>query len=109
MKIFAINKFYFLATILFTLFAFNSASQEIVVRPVEIDDVLLNPGIGFMTFQRFNGDDLNEGGRWTEGFPIDYRKYDGILPTKTFPQPPLPTGGFTGDFLNLKKAFIAGI
>lgn len=26
------------------------------VRPVEIDDVLMNPGIGFSTFQMFNGD-----------------------------------------------------
>ena len=26
------------------------------VRPVEIDDVLINPGIGFSTFQMFNGD-----------------------------------------------------
>ena len=43
-------------------------SQElVVVRPTEIDDVLINPGIGFMTFQRFNGDKLNEGKKWTEG------------------------------------------
>ena len=32
-----------------------------VIKPKETDDVLINPGIGFMTFQRFNGDDLNEG------------------------------------------------
>ena len=37
------------------------AQETIYVRPVEIDDVLINPGIGFMTFQRFNGDALNEG------------------------------------------------
>ena len=30
----------------------------IVVRPKEIDDVLINPGIGFTTFQMFNGDNL---------------------------------------------------
>ncbi|MCK4992971.1 MAG: beta-galactosidase, partial [Bacteroidales bacterium] len=28
----------------------------LTVRPVEIDDVLINPGIGFSTFQMFNGD-----------------------------------------------------
>ena len=28
----------------------------LTVRPVEIDDVLSNPGIGFSTFQMFNGD-----------------------------------------------------
>jgi len=26
------------------------------VRPIEIDDVIMNPGIGFTTFQMFNGD-----------------------------------------------------
>ncbi len=44
-----------------------------VVRPALIDDVLVNPGIGFTTFQRFNGDALNEGKKWTEGFPIVYQ------------------------------------
>ena len=38
-----------------------SAQKTIYVRPVEINDVLTNPGIGFMTFQRFSGDKLNEG------------------------------------------------
>ncbi len=55
------------------------AQKTIYVRPTEIDDVLTNPGIGFMTFQRFNGDDLNEGIRWTEGFPIEYQDFDGNL------------------------------
>ena len=32
------------------------AQSVVTVRPQEIDDVLINPGIGFMTFQRFNGD-----------------------------------------------------
>lgn len=61
-------------------------SQKIkYVRPVETDDVLTNPGIGFMTFQRFNGDDLNEGIRWTEGFPIEYQEFDGNLENKDHP------------------------
>lgn len=37
------------------------AAGIVTVRPKEIDDVLVNPGIGFTTFQRFNGDRLNEG------------------------------------------------
>jgi len=37
------------------------ASDLIVVRPKESEEVLVNPGIGFTTFQRFNGDSLNEG------------------------------------------------
>ncbi len=57
-----------------------------VVRPVEVDDVLVNPGIGFTTFQRFNGDDLNPGAGWTEGFPIEYQKFGGDVTNKDYPQ-----------------------
>lgn len=63
-----------------------SAQKRIYVRPVETDDVLINPGIGFMTFQRFNGDELNEGSGWTEGFPIEYQEFDGNLENKDHPQ-----------------------
>ena len=56
-----------------------------VVRPKEIDDVLVNPGIGFTTFQRFNGDTLNAGAGWTEGFPIDYQDFDGDLTNPDHP------------------------
>src|SRR5512136_725366 len=60
--------------------------QEVrTVRPQEIDDVLVNPGIGFMTFQRFNGDALNEGTRWTEGYPIVYQEFKGSLENKNHP------------------------
>ena len=56
------------------------------VYPNEIYDVLNNPGIGFMTFQRFNGDTLNAGIRWTEGFPIEYQTFNGNLTNKNHPQ-----------------------
>ena len=56
-------------------------TETVVVRPKEIDDVLVNPGIGFTTFQRFNGDTLNAGAGWTEGFPIEYQSFDGDLNT----------------------------
>ena len=56
-----------------------------VIKPRETNDVLMNPGMGFMTFQRFNGDELNEGAGWTEGFPIDYQSYDGDLTNKDHP------------------------
>ena len=62
-----------------------SAQQTtVVVKPVEIHDVLVNPGIGFMTFQRFNGDALNAGTKWTEGFPIQYQPFSGSLKNKDF-------------------------
>ena len=58
---------------------------EVIIRPTEIDDVLSNPGMGFMTFQRFNGDALNEGSGWTEGMPIDYQEFDGDLSNLDYP------------------------
>ena len=51
--------------------------EMLSIYPQTIDDVLLNPGIGFNTFQRFNGDKLNEGLGWTEGFPIEYQDFNG--------------------------------
>lgn len=64
----------------------QSEGEKVIVRPVEIDSVLINPGIGFMTFQRFNGDALNEGEGWTEGMPIEYQKFDGDLTNEHHPQ-----------------------
>lgn len=40
-----------------------------VVRPVEIHDVLVNPGMGIQTFQRFNGEALYPTLRWSEAGP----------------------------------------
>jgi hypothetical protein len=65
---------------LLALLGEGAAAQEVrVVRPVETDEVLVNPGMGFMTFQRFNGDALNEGAGWTEGRPIVHQDWDGDL------------------------------
>ncbi len=64
----------------------QEAPVPVVVKPAEIQDVLNNPGIGFTTFQRFNGDDLNEGMGWTEGLPIVYQDFDGDLTNKSYPQ-----------------------
>jgi hypothetical protein len=61
------------------------AQSVVTVRPQEIDDVLVNPGIGFTTFQRFNGDTLNEGLKWTEGYPIAYQEFKGSLENKDHP------------------------
>jgi hypothetical protein len=64
---------------LFLLPAFAAAQPARTVRPQEIDDVLVNPGIGFTTLNRFNGDPLNEGTRWTEGHPIPDYPFNGRL------------------------------
>jgi hypothetical protein len=60
--------------------------ETVQVRPFEIHDVLTNPGIGFTTFQRFNGDTLNTGQGWTEGLPIVYQDFDGDLSNMGYPQ-----------------------
>ena len=59
---------------------------QVKVYPKEIYDVLNNPGIGFTTFQRFNGDTLNAGIGWTEGMPIEYQTFDGDLTNPNHPQ-----------------------
>jgi len=59
---------------------------QVKVYPKEIFDVLNNPGIGFTTFQRFNGDTLNAGRGWTEGYPIVYQEFNGNLTNKNHPQ-----------------------
>jgi hypothetical protein len=76
---------YVLLSLAFGLLFPVAAQQTVIVRPQEIDDVLVNPGIGFMTFQRFNGDELNEGLRWTEGYPIVYQEFKGSLENKNHP------------------------
>ncbi len=80
------KKINFLVFIFFALSAFSQNPENLmVIKPKEINDVLTNPGIGFMTFQRFNGDKLNEGSGWTEGFPIDYQEFDGDLTNENHP------------------------
>lgn len=44
--------------LLFTSLSTASAQHRIISRPVESEKVLINPGIGFTTFQMFNGDNL---------------------------------------------------
>jgi hypothetical protein len=52
--------------------AARDPEQEIViVRPRLIDDLLLNPGIGLQTFQRFDGQPLNPPLTWSEQGPVD--------------------------------------
>ncbi|ANH80588.1 hypothetical protein A8C56_05955 [Niabella ginsenosidivorans] len=64
----------------------NFSAQRIArIIPKEIDSVLTNPGIGFTTFQRFNGDTLNQGLEWTEGRPIVYQPFKGNLTNKEYP------------------------
>lgn len=58
---------------------------HMAIRPRLIDDVLVNPGMGFTTFQRYNGDALNEGRGWTEGLPIAYQDFAGSFENHDYP------------------------
>ncbi|MFZ0960765.1 MAG: DUF4832 domain-containing protein [Terriglobia bacterium] len=57
---------------LFLAGAASAAAQThtTIVRPREIDEVLVNPGMGIETFQRFNGDAKNPGLGWSEEGPV---------------------------------------
>ena len=48
----------------------HAEKSTVVVRPVEIQDVLVNPGMGITTFQRFNGQELNPPFTWSERGPV---------------------------------------
>jgi hypothetical protein len=47
----------------------RAQTQTVIVRPETTNEVLVNPGMGITTFQRFNGQPLNEGLRWSEEGP----------------------------------------
>ena len=71
----AMHKRIFAFSALIILLASGAAAQSdipdaIVVRPLEIQDVLVNPGMGITTFQRFNGQALNPGLEWSEEGPV---------------------------------------
>ncbi|MCX6622174.1 MAG: DUF4832 domain-containing protein, partial [Acidobacteria bacterium] len=48
---------------------FAGAQTPVVVRPAGIDDILVNPGMGIQTFQRFRGQALYPTQRWSEVGP----------------------------------------
>ena len=63
--------FCFLLALFFTLA--NQAlgqSNVVVVRPKAIHDLLVNPGMGITTFQRFNGQEPNLPLKWSEVGPV---------------------------------------
>src|SRR5882762_9436570 len=51
-------------------FAQSNHANIVVIRPKEIHDVLVNPGMGITTFQRFNGQVPNPPLKWSEVGPV---------------------------------------
>ncbi len=73
------------AALLLTLISvgcFSAFGQKetVVIRPVEINEVLVNPGMGITTFQRFNGQALNPGLTWSEEGPTTKLPDESIKP-----------------------------
>jgi hypothetical protein len=58
------------ALLLTCSFACSAQDQITIVRPVETQEILVNPGMGIQTFQRYNGDVLNSGVKWSEEGPV---------------------------------------
>ena len=51
-----VRKLWFCIPLLWLTLATGAAQTEtVIVRPKVIDEVLVNPGMGIQTFQRFNG------------------------------------------------------
>jgi len=100
-------KHVFISLLILFQAGFVSVAQEspsqVKVYPKEISDVLNNPGIGFTTFQRFNGDTLNAGIRWTEGFPLVYQTFDGDLTNPNHPQTSIAYFRIYWKFVELEK------
>jgi hypothetical protein len=62
----------FATVLLMILSASSTLAQRnvVVVRPKEIHDVLVNPGMGITTFNRFNGQENNPPLKWSERGPV---------------------------------------
>ena len=69
-----------LGAILIWSFAALAQGQTTVVRPVETQEILVNPGMGIQTFQRYNGDALNPGVTWSEAGPVSPLKAPAVSP-----------------------------
>ncbi len=68
------------AALMFSAALVFAQNDSVIVRPKEINTVLVNPGMGVQTFQRFNGDALNAGLRWSEEGPTAVLKPAAVKP-----------------------------
>jgi len=62
-----------------------SFSQYTIVKPKEIHDVLINPGMGFTTFHHFNKDHVGKGSDWDSQNVEDLLQPDGDLKYCEYP------------------------
>jgi len=57
------------AILLFSCFVY-AQRDTVIVRPIPINDLLQNPGMGITTFNRFNGQETNPPLEWSELGPV---------------------------------------
>ena len=80
--------------------------STVIVRRAEIQDVLVNPGMGITTFQRSNGQALNPGLEWSEEGPTT--KLPQAFPKPTFRTRPSLTAGGSGTLSSPNRGSIIG-
>ena len=66
----------------------QAQSKKSVVRPKEIHDILVNPGMGITTFQRFNDQAIYPGLSWSEVGPES--RVDDASAEPDFPETSVP-------------------
>ena len=66
------------------LLSIDAMAQNLILRPAEIDGLLVNPGMGIETFQRFNGNAINPGNKWSEVGPTG--RLAQAVPKPDFPE-----------------------
>src|SRR5207237_1601809 len=66
----AMKNFLSLAVFAFVSYFSYAQRDTVIVRPVPVNDVLINPNMGITTFNRFNGQATNPPLEWSEVGPI---------------------------------------
>jgi hypothetical protein len=63
------KKLFFAVSLLVLTANLNAEAGQVIIRPAETQELLVNPGMGITTFQRYNGDALNPSFKWSEEGP----------------------------------------
>jgi hypothetical protein len=63
----------------------SGPDARILVRPRESDEILINPAMGFQTYQRFNGDPIEKKDFWNDDGPTSYSADPPSLKNEDFP------------------------
>ncbi len=79
-----------------------SAQDRVRIVPEPTDELLVNPGKGFATFQHFNGDPLFPG-RWSEQGPLAFSDEIKTLENSDYPQTSLAYCRWYWDVLEPEK------